>query len=126
VVEGSAKEAAMRKRMRIFSLVLASTLLVGGFLATKTRSASATAPSCFGLKATIVATGGADFLTGTAKRDVIVGLGGNDNVPRIDNLFGATKNPNGLTFDARVGGSFESRLTSPAHERAAIATSTGS
>ena len=42
--------------------------------------AQAAAPTCAGLKATIVGTNKADTITGTPQRDVIVGRGGNDTI----------------------------------------------
>src|SRR5687768_10635550 len=43
-------------------------------------AAHAAAPSCGGLKATIVGNNKANAITGTAQRDVIVARGGNDTV----------------------------------------------
>lgn len=43
-------------------------------------TAQATVPTCFGEKATIVGTKGADRITLTKKHDVVVSLGGNDTI----------------------------------------------
>ena len=44
------------------------------------RADAATAATCFGQRATIVGTQGADTLRGTARRDVVAGLAGNDTI----------------------------------------------
>jgi Ca2+-binding RTX toxin-like protein len=62
--------------LRVFTLV-AVTVLIGAVLI---PTASAAAPRCFGVKATIVGTNGADVLVGTARKDVIVGRGGADTI----------------------------------------------
>jgi hypothetical protein len=65
-------------RSRRRGIVFASALftvgaLVNGVLAVP---ASARRPRCFGVRATIVGTSGADIMNGTRRSDVIVGLGG--------------------------------------------------
>ncbi len=52
-------------------------ILVGGILI---PSASAAAPRCDGVRATIVGTNRADVIVGTDRKDVIVGLGGSDTI----------------------------------------------
>ena len=52
-------------------------ILVGSMLI---APASAAVPRCFGEKATIVGTNGADLLVGTDRKDVIVGLRGKDTI----------------------------------------------
>src|SRR5256885_7216792 len=43
-------------------------------------ASSQAAPSCFGMRATIVGTPGDDHIVGKKAPDVIVGLGGNDTI----------------------------------------------
>ena len=66
----------MSRISRIFTLVTVA-VLVGGILI---PSASAARPRCFGVRATIVGTSGADVLVGTGRADVIVGRGGDDTI----------------------------------------------
>ena len=100
----------MRTRVRFITAVLASTVLVGAFLAAAAGSAAAATPKCFGKKATIVGTNKADVLKGTAKADVIVGLGGNDEVKALggnDRICGGSGNDKlygGPGFDMIWGG----------------------
>jgi GH25 family lysozyme M1 (1,4-beta-N-acetylmuramidase) len=64
-------------------------------------------PTCYGLPATIIGTGGNDNLTGTAGDDVIVGLGGNDT---IDGGGGNDTICGGAGEDVLRGGSGDDRL----------------
>jgi Ca2+-binding RTX toxin-like protein len=69
-------------RSRRRGIVFASALftvgaLVNGVLAVP---ASARRPRCFGVRATIVGTSGADIMNGTRRSDVIVVLGGGDTI----------------------------------------------
>ena len=60
--------------------VLAAAALTIAATTAVAAPASAAAPTCFGQRATIVGTGGDDDLHGTKGRDVIVALGGHDEV----------------------------------------------
>jgi Ca2+-binding RTX toxin-like protein len=99
----------MRTRVRFVTIVLASTVLVGVFLAAAAGSVSAATPKCFGKKATIVGTDKADLLKGTNKVDVIVGLGGNDTIKGLggkDRICGGPGNDKlygGPSFDLLWG-----------------------
>ena len=64
-------------RISRFLTLVTIAMLVGGVLI---PSASAAPPRCFGERATIVGTGGADVLVGTDRADVIVGRGGDDTI----------------------------------------------
>jgi Ca2+-binding RTX toxin-like protein len=66
----------MQRFWRVLAF-FAVAILVGGIL---TPSASAAAPRCFGVRATIVGTNRADVIVGTNRADVIVGLGGADTI----------------------------------------------
>jgi Ca2+-binding RTX toxin-like protein len=82
-------------KVRLVTATVASTLLVGVFLASTAVSASAASPKCLGKKATIIGTNGADVLQGTNKADVIVGLGGNDTIKGLgghDRICGGSGN----------------------------------
>jgi Ca2+-binding RTX toxin-like protein len=62
-----------------FAAFVAVTILVGAVLI-PSASGGAARPRCFGVRATIVGTGGSDVLVGTDRRDVIVGKGGADTI----------------------------------------------
>ena len=67
----------MRRPTRFVALVSAATLILGILAVSASAGARA---RCFGERATIVGTSGADVLIGTDRRDVIAALGGNDRI----------------------------------------------
>ena len=68
----------------------------------------AAAPTCKGIRATIVGTDGNDVRKGTARRDVIVGLAGND---RLSGLAGNDLICGGRGSDTLKGGAGNDRLS---------------
>jgi Ca2+-binding RTX toxin-like protein len=106
----------MKSGARFITVVLASTVLVGAFLASAAEPASAAVPICFGKNATIVGTKADDFLMGTEEADVIVGLGGNDTIRGLfgdDRICGGSGNDRlsaGWGFSQIDGGIGDDRL----------------
>jgi Ca2+-binding RTX toxin-like protein len=98
----------MKRGVRLITIALTSTVLVGAFLAATAGSAGAATPRCFGKKPTIIGTNRAEELKGTAKPDVIVGLGGADE---IEGLGGNDLICGGPGSDALDGGRGNDRLS---------------
>jgi Ca2+-binding RTX toxin-like protein len=98
---------AMSTRARFITVVLASTVLVGAFLAAGAGSASGATRECFGRTPTIVGSARAEVLTGTAGADVIVGLGGADV---IKGLGGRDRICGGDGKDQLLGGEGNDRI----------------